>query len=154
MQERDYLLRQLQVFAQALAEIISRRTDGKILDTIYMLDDLIRTDKEAKEIVDLPLPQFIGYIDLQERFDCDKWALIAEALYEKALLLEINGQFQAARTYEIKAMHLVLEVLLSNPETYRQTTQDLLVQMRKHIMIDELPKSTALLLQEFASGPN
>ena len=154
MQERDYILRQLQAFAQALAEIIARRNDGKILDTIYMLDDLIRSDSEAREIVDMPLNQFTESIDLKEKFDCDKWALIAEALYEKALLLEIDGQFQVARNYELKAMHLVLEVLLSSPETYRQSTQDLLVQMRKHITIDELPDGTARLLQEFAAGPN
>lgn len=154
MQERDYLLRQLQVFAQALAEAISARLQGKILEANYMLDDLIRTDKQAKEIVDMPLPEFIAYIDLMQDFDADKWALVAEAMYEKAMLYEVNGQFEIARSYEIKAMHLVLEVLLSNPETYRQTTTNLLQQMRSHIAPTELPASTLGLLAEYEAGLN
>ncbi len=154
MQERDFLLRQLQVFAQALAEAISMRLQGKILEANYMLDDLIRTDKEAKEIVDMPLDKFIAHVDLIQSFDVAKWALVAEALYEKALIFEVNAQFEIARSYEIKAMHLVLEVLLSDPETYRQSTVDLLRQMRAHIESNELPASTVRLLAEFAAGPN
>jgi hypothetical protein len=154
MQERDYLLRQLQVFAQALAEAISLRFQGKILEANYMLDDLIRSDKQAKEIVDMPLDEFIAYIDLMQDFDADKWDLVAEALYEKAMIFEVNGQFDIARRYEIKAMHLVLEVLLTNPETYRQRTRSLLEQMRSHIAPAELPMSTVALLEEYAAGPN
>jgi hypothetical protein len=154
MQERDYLLRQLQVFAQALAEAISLRFQGKILEANYMLDDLIRTDRQAKEIVDMPLDEFIAYIDLMQDFDADKWDLVAEALYEKAMIFEVNGQFDIARSYEIKAMHLVLEVLLTNPETYRQRTRNLLEQMRLHINPTELPIGTLALLEEYAAGPN
>ncbi len=154
MQERDYLLRQLQMFAQALAEAISMRHQGKILEANFMLDDLIRTDKQAREILDMPLPEFIAYIDLMQHFDSDKWSLVAEALYEKAVIFEVHGQFDIARSYEIKAMHLVLEVLLTNPETYRQSLRDLLQQMRTHITLPEMPASTVALLQEYEAGLN
>jgi phosphoglycerate-specific signal transduction histidine kinase len=152
--ERDYLLRQLQAFAQALAEAIVLRHQGKILEALYLLDDLISTDRDALALVDLPLDQFVARIDFMQDFDTSKSALLAEALDEKATLLDQLGQVDVANTYKIKAMHLALEVLLSDPETYRQTTHDIVARLGQTIRLGALPAATALLLQEFAAGQN
>lgn len=152
--ERDFLLRQLNAFAQALAEAIGLRDQGKILESLYQLDDLIRADKDARELIDLPLDQFIERIDFMQNFDPRKWALISEAIAEKANLMDLAGQSEPSRAYRIKAMHLALEVLLSDAETYRGTTRDILQQLRDAVPLETLPQSTKLLLAEFLALEN
>ena len=152
--ERDFLLRQLNAFVQALAEAIGLRDQGKILESLFLLDDLIRSDREAQQLVDLPLDEFIAQVDIMHDFEPRKWALIAEALHEKANLMSLSGGSMEAQEIRIKAMHLALEVLLSDPETFRASTHDLVAQLRKTLQVNELPLATLLLLDEFVGGEN
>lgn len=151
MLERDYLMRFLTVFAKALAEAIAKRGSKHYDDGLAIISDAFSEDKEASGLVDLPLDKFIYQVDFMEDFNARKWSMAAEMLQEKALILKAQGKLDESQEFSLKSLHLVLEVLLSDPETYRQSSLDLLEELRKTLSTDMLPNSTLLSWEEYTS---
>lgn len=154
MLERDYLLRYLQTFAKALAEAIFQRKNNELDEALRTIHDAFSEDREAKALVDLPMDQFLAAIDHKTDFDAQKWAMAAELLFERAEILSLQQQELASKENFIKCMHLALEVLLSDPETYRQSTLNLVRDLHQRIPLTELPDSTLQLLVEFEANAN
>jgi hypothetical protein len=154
MLERDYLLRYVQIFAKALAEAILQRKNHELDEALRTIHDAFAEDREAKALVDLPLNQFLNAVDHKTEFDAQKWAMAAELLFERAEILIRQSKMEEAQTNRIKAMHLALEVLLTDPETFRLSTNDLVKDLQKVVSLTELPDSTLALLVEFEASLN
>jgi hypothetical protein len=154
MVERDYLMRQIQAFAKALAQVILRKKDRQLDEALKEINDAFSEDREAQGVVDLPLEEFIARIDYMEDFDAQKWALVAELLYEQGDILKRQAFGDQGNVYFIKALHLALEVLLSDPETYRPGTVGLVQDLMKEVSVRELPNATLGLLVEYEGGEN
>lgn len=149
MLQRDYLLKQLETFAKVLGELMFRRKNKQLDEALRILNDTIRQDGELVAIWDLPLEEFIERIDFMDEMDCRKWALIAEMLNEEAFILREKGKLQKAAVQRSKALHLALEVLLSDPETYRQNLVSLVEGFDFGQMTTEMHESTMALLEEY-----
>ena len=154
MLERDYLLRYLQIFAKALAEAVFQRKNNELEEALKTIQEAFAEDREAKALVDLPLDQFLNAIDHKQDFDAQKWSMAAELLFERAEILIQQQKNEAALSDRIKAMHLALEVLLTDPETFRLSTNDLVKDLQKVVQLSELPDSTLALLVEFEGSMN
>ncbi len=154
MLERDYLLRYLQIFAKALAEAVFQRKNNELEEALKTIQEAFAEDREAKALVDLPLDQFLNAIDHKQDFDAQKWSMAAELLFERAEILIQQQKNEAAQSDRIKAMHLALEVLLTDPETFRLSTNDLVKDLQKVVQLSELPDSTLALLVEFEGSMN
>jgi tetratricopeptide (TPR) repeat protein len=149
MLERDYLMRFFTAFAKALAEAISRRKDRSYEEALKALEDGFAEDREAQALVDLPLNQFIDKVDVMEEFDASKWSFAAEMLYERGLNFDAMNRIPESQEAYLKAFHLVLESLLSDPETYRQSSIDLLTRLKQQFSPEDLPVSTQGRLKEY-----
>lgn len=159
MMERDYMLRYLEAFTKALSEAIAQRKDDRLDEALRTIEAVFADDREARALVDLPLPEFIEKIDFMAEFNAQKWSLVAELLFERATVNAIDPEKPAqdpdiCTIDYIKSLHLALEVLVSDPETYRQTTIDLVRDLRSILQDTALPTSTLQLIGEYDSGSN
>jgi hypothetical protein len=154
MLERDYMLRYLQIFAKALAEAVSQRKNNELDEALRTIHDAFSEDREAMALVDLPLDQFLSAVDHKTEFDAQKWAMAAELLFERAEILIRQTKHEEAKINRIKALHLALEVLLTDPETFRLSTNDLVKDLQKVVSLTELPDGTLALLVEFEASLN
>lgn len=142
-------MRFLTTFARALADVIANRKNKQFDEALAILSDAFAEDREAAALVDLSLNDFIQKVDYMEDFDARKWSMAAELLQEKSLILASQGKQFESEICSIKALHLVLEVLLSDPETFRQSTLDLYAELRHTLSIEKMPESTFLSIQEY-----
>jgi tetratricopeptide (TPR) repeat protein len=149
MLQRDYFLKYLETFSKAIGEVVSRRKNNRYDEALKVINAAFETDAEAEELNELSLDDFLERVDYMEDFDARKWVLAAELLFEKAEIFEEMEQPEESAACFVKTLHLVLEALLSDPETYRPREISRVEEVVGRLDEDELPERTKKLLEEW-----
>ncbi|MEM1000578.1 MAG: hypothetical protein AAGN35_26225 [Bacteroidota bacterium] len=154
MLQRDYFLKYLETFSKAIGEVLSRRKDNRMDEALRLINATFETDKEVEELTRLPLDEFLEKVDYMEDFDAPKWVLAADLLFEKAQILAETGHPEEGQIYYVKTLHLVLEALLSDPETYRPQEIARVKEVLQCLDPHPLPDSTRKLLADYRTTEN
>lgn len=154
MLQRDYLMRYIEAFGKALAEILLRKKSRAFDEALRVINSTLEDDADTKAVHELPLDTFIEYIDFMEDFDPKKWVMVAELLYERADILRLMERTEASYEAYVKSLHLMLECLNSDRETYREKEEKRIWEIVKALTDVGIPAATMALLNEFNSGNN
>lgn len=154
MLQRDFLLKHLETFSKAIAEVLYKRKDNQLDEALRRVQATFETDGEAAELYHMPLDEFLGHVDYMENFDAQKWVLAAELLFEEAEIHEEKGDREQSVICFIKTLHLVLEAILSDPETYRPKEIGRVENIVRRVGQANLPASTMRLLSDFEESKN
>lgn len=154
MLQRDYFLKYLETFSKAIGEVLTKRKDNRMDEALRIINATFETDTEAEELATMPLDEFVERVDYMEEFDAPKWVLAAELLFEKAEILSAQGKERESNNCFIKTLHLVLEALLSDVETYRPKEVARVEEVLEKLENGPLPPSTQKLLEEYRTGSN
>lgn len=149
MLQRDYILKYLETFSKAIGEVISRRKNNRYDEALKVINATFETDAETGELFDMPLDAFLERVDYMEDFDAKKWVLAAELLFEKAEILEELDSPEESRECFVKTLHLLLEALVSDAETYRPKEIARIDEIVEKLDGGEIPAATRKLLEEY-----
>lgn len=154
MLQRDYFLKYLETFSKAIGEVISRRKNNRYDEALKVINATFETDAETEELIEMPLDEFLERVDYMDDFDAKKWVLAAELLFEKAEILEELEAPDESRECFVKTLHLLLEALLSDVETYRPKEIARIDEIMNKLGDGKLPPTTGKLLEDYRQGDN
>jgi hypothetical protein len=113
MLERDYVLRLIQLFAQAVARIFGLKRAGKLDEALeavgLTLDEIFGTLRITLDAID---PQTASML-LADRERLEAYALLTA---EEASILELMGDAARAQSGYIRALSLYLEMVIREPK--------------------------------------
>lgn len=118
MIREDYLLRLIEQFARAVAQISGFRKAGQYPQALEAIQraygQLLGVD--AKLVRLLSEPDLIGFLKTGGEPDPSKCAIAAELLCEEAEVHELQGKPEESRLRRRKALHLLLTAFLQEGE--------------------------------------
>ncbi len=151
--QKDYLIRELEAFMRALAQVVSLRQDRREATAAVVLDDLSERflGLGATDAAALTYASLLSRIGEDEETDRDRRLIACDVLYQKALLLEVEGRPAEA----LRAHSLVFRLLAEAREQWGPAAvegrEDLLGEAAHRIRRADLDLDALLLLWRYHS---
>ena len=149
MLQRDHLMRQILAFFKALAKIMSKKNDGLYVEALELIEETVSMDEEMAQVFAASLPDFFAQVEYMDPFVVDKWTVAAEIMYEQADIQQRLDNMEASYISYVKTAHLLLEIMLTDPEKFRAKEVGRLKQIVKAFGEDMLPAPTQVLWEDF-----
>jgi hypothetical protein len=135
--ERDFILRMIQRFAQALAAILAKRREGKTDDALALLEraraDAFGAMREALDAVDAAsVTSLLGAPD--------KIRVYAAFLAVEADLRADRGEAQAAARARRRTLTVLLEAATRAPNEVRDEDRKTIAELAAHVDAARLPE--------------
>ncbi len=148
--ERDYLLRMIQRFAEALGRILGARNAGKV-------DEALRLVRETNDQIFGPLARTLAAVDAATAATLlsskEKISMYAELLAEEAELHALSGDERRARSGRRHALELYLEVVLVSDDVDAKV-RAAIATLRSQVDEGRLPERYRTALAAVLAGPS
>lgn len=148
MASKDYLVRQLETFMRALAQVISLRRSRMEAAATLVLDDLSAgfLGLSASDIAGLEYSSLLAHLDGPGGADVDRRLMAADVPHEKARLLEAGERAEEALAADVLSFRLLVDARERWGDAALGARRDRLDETARHIRRGELDRETLVLL--------
>ena len=150
-EEKDYIMKMIQQFTNAIARIMGLKTENKIEESQEVLSDtLIDFTGLNKEVLEaLPYEILIQKVSGSRQTNTIKSLVLAELLNQQAEIYEVKGELCRARNLYLKSLNITINVILNGDNSVMEQNQDKVKELIEKIGRFDVPKESELLLFQY-----
>ena len=150
-EEKDYIMKMIQQFTNAIARIMGLKTENKIEESQEVLSDtLIYFTGLNKEVLEaLPYEILIQKVSGSRQTNTIKSLVLAELLNQQAEIYEVKGELCRARNLYLKSLNITINVILNGDNSVMEQNQDKVKELIEKIGRFDVPKESELLLFQY-----
>jgi hypothetical protein len=141
--QKDYILRIIEQFVQALVSIMSSRKDGRYEEALGQIDTASRKylNSEISFFLDLTPDQLVEYFKgNSSHIDTERGIICADLLYELALICEEKRSLNESLSLKIMSLNLYLTIIPEDVDFQVPDYEKKISEILKIINIHSLPK--------------
>jgi len=148
-EEKDYIMKIIQQFANAVARIMGLKAENKIEESQVVLTDTLKDFTGLNTEILEALPYEILLQRVSGQTNSEKSLILAELLYQQADIYEIKGELSRARNLYLKNANIMINVLLKGDNSVLKQNQDKVNELIEKIGLLNVPRESLLLLFQY-----
>lgn len=148
-EEKDYIMKIIQQFTNAVAKIMGLKAENKIEESQVVLTDTLKNFTGLNTEILEALPYEILLQRVSGQTNSEKSLILAELLYQQADIYEIKGELSRARNLYLKNANIMINVLLKGDDTVLEQNQDKVNELIEKIGLRNVPRESLLLLFQY-----
>ena len=148
-EEKDYIMKIIQQFTNAVARIMGLKAENKIEESQVVLTDTLKDFTGLNTEILEALPYEILLQRVSGQTNSEKSLILAELLYQQADIYEIKGELSRARNLYLKNANIMINVLLKGDNSVLEQNQDKVNELIEKIGLLNVPRESLLLLFQY-----
>lgn len=149
-EEKDYLMKMIKEFTNAIAKIAGLKAENKIEESQEVLSETLKhfTDLDMKVIEALPYDILIHKIG-GNTVNSEKYLMLSELLVQQAEIYEIRGEKSRANNLLAKSLNIMLNILLNDNNPISESNVVKVNEVVDKLGWYNLPNESELLLFQY-----
>ncbi len=148
-EEKDYIMKIIQQFTNAVARIMGLKAENKIEESQVVLTDTLKDFTGLNTEILEALPYEILLQRVSGQTNSEKSLILAELLYQQADIYEIKGELSRAKNLYLKNANIMINVLLKGDNSVLEQNQDKVNELIEKIGLLNVPRESLLLLFQY-----
>ena len=145
-EEKDYIMKIIQQFTNAIARIMGLKAENKIEESQVVLTDTLKDFTGLNTEILEALPYEILLQRVSRQTNSEKSLILAELLYQQADIYELKGELSRARNLYLKNANIMINVLLKGDNSVLEQNQDKVNELIEKIGRLNVSRESLLLL--------
>ena len=148
-EEKDYIMKIIQQFTNAVARIMGLKAENKIEECQEVLTDTLKDFTGLNKEVLEALPYEILLQRVSGQTNSEKSLVLAELLSQQADIYEIKREMSRARNLYLKSLNIIINVILNGDNSVLGQNQDKVNELIEKIGRLDVPRDSKLLLFQY-----
>ena len=147
-EEKDYIMKMIQQFTNAIARIMGLKAENKIEESQEVLTDTLKgyTGLNNEVLEALPYEILVQKVSGSRQTNTVKSLVLAELLNQQAEIYEIKGEMSRSRNLYLKSLNIMINAILNGDNSVLEQNEDNSNELIEIIGRFDVPKESALLL--------